>query len=486
MQKANFKTTTITISLITTLLLVGCNTNSNNDSNYTSNDDPMETGHITATFTNKDGNPFVEIDADITGKDSTILPVATMNRDDIDTDDIKSIADSIFDNSEYYNNRPIEEYSIDELNTLISETESLKDIICTSDKTSPDANQVITGTSNYSKYNRNLEYYNSLISVANETPKLTSITDYSSTQTVAYSDNYYLNACNLVGTYNNLPCEMFFQQYDDNQCNATNLTISIDASNQLAWGNYNLNQLEYHVFSKNASYYYDISVPADNKCKYTIDEAILICDDMVKQLGIPDVSAAKYTNLVTTAYDLPLSDYFTLNTVKESGNCGYKIFYEKTINDVQHYTQPNTYNNFLPIFRMENDRLQAEYGYECLIFTVFDCGIVTVEYGNPLDIVDVTSNDAPLLDFDDVMSIANIAFSENYANNPYNTSNAIINISKIKLELMRVTTDETQGTYTLVPAWNFIDKDSSAIKISLNAIDGSILEVDNFGIIMTN
>ncbi len=485
MKKQLFKLTTIAISIIILLLTTSCNNNSASNNN-TSNDNPMETGHIETSFTNKEGKIFVEINADIIGTDSQKLPVASMKRHDIDSDGIKNIADSIFDNSEYYNKRTIEEYSVEELNTFISEKETLKDIICTSDKTSPNEGQVVTGSANYSKYNKDLDYYNSLIGSASETPNLTNNTNYDFNKSISDMYNYDVDTCNLVGTYNNLPCEMLFQQYDSSRCNSTNLTISIDASNQPAWGDYSLNQLEYHPFSNNASFYYDISIPANNKCKYTIDEAILICDDMVKQLGITDMSASKYLNLVTTAYSLPLSDYFTLNTVEESGNCGYKIFYEKTINDVRHYTQPNTYDPFFPIYKSEGESFQCEYGYECLIFTVFDCGIVTLEYGNPLDIVEITSDDTPLLDFDDVMSIANIAFSENYANNPYNTSNTLINISEIRLDLMRVATDKNQGTYALVPAWNFIERDSSAIKISLNAIDGSILEIDTWGMIISN
>ncbi len=481
MKKSIIKNSIITLSVITALLLSGCNSDSASTNNN-STKDPMDTGHIETSFTDSDGNIFVSINADVIGDDSQVLPVATVKRHDIDSDDIKTMADNIFDNSEYYNKRSIGEYSIEELNAFISEQESLKDIICTSDKFTPDEGQVITGSFNYTEYNKDLDYYKSFISSANQESSLTSDTNYTFNQKWSSIYDYDIDTCNLIGTYNNLPCEMLFQRYDNTMCGATNLTISIDASNQLAWGDYTLSQLEYTTMSSNASHYYDISTSTDNQCKYTIDEAILLCDNMIKQLGINDMSAARYTNLITKAYSVPLSDYFTLNTIENTANCGYKIFYEKSINGINTYTQPKFDDSyFSPLLALDGDEYVGTYGDECLIFTVFDCGIITVEYGNPTEMADVTSYNAPLLDFNDVISIADIAFNENYVNN-FNTTNPLINISKIELTFMRVKDSQNPDTYSLIPVWNFIDKNSSRIKISLNAIDGSILEVEDYGI----
>ncbi len=492
MKKSIMKITTITISLITALLLTSCNTNSNTNSNSNSNDEPMETGHIETIIENNQGEIVANINANIIGSDSQSLPVATVQRHDIDSDNAEDMATAIFDNSEFYNKRSVEEYSIEELNTLISKQESLKDIICTSDKTSPNEGQVITGIANYSIYNKDLDYYYSLKSSANTDPVLTSNIEYvyNPISSMGYPvDNFSVEDCSLVGTYNNLPCTMLFQKYEiseslnSNEYNSTNLTISIDAGEQPAWGEYNLNQLSYYNVSNTPSSFYNISEEADNRCKYTIDDAVLLCDNMVKQLGITDMTASRYANLVTVAYELPLSDYYTLNTVKESGNCGYRIYYEKTINGTHNYTPiGHAFEPLLNTNRNSSNLFDYTflYGYECLIFTVFDCGIVAVEYGNPLEIVDINSDNTPLLDFDDIMSIADIGFNETYGNNTYNTTiNGCINIDKIELTLMRIISNESDDTYTLIPVWIFIEKESSEIKLRLNAIDGSIVEYDS-------
>ncbi len=490
MRKQIFKTSVITISLISVLLLSGCDSNPSNTSNSNSTEDPMESGHLQTTIENQEGQTFVNIDANIIGDDSQVLPVATMERHDLETEDIVAFADNLFDNSEYNSVRAVEKYTVDELDTLIEDTKALENIICTSDKTSPESGQLVTGTSNYSSFTENLEYYNTLKSSASTTSSSTVITDYTTSSDETGFD-WSFPVCALSGTYNNLPCEMWFMKMDssvfkvgglkttsDPSFFTTNLEIVIDASEQPAWGDYTLSQLEYHVLSNKESNFYDISTPADNECKYSVDDAILLCDTMVKQLGIADMSASRYCNLMTTAYALPLSDYYTLNTVEKSGNCGYQIFYEKTINGTNNYS-PLSASFFSPLYIQDEDKsYHMAYGYECLVFTVLDCGIVSVDYANPLDIVDIPSDNTPLLDFGDITGIADTAFTELYGNDEYYaTTNGCINIDTIRLDFMRITIDENNDSYSLIPVWVFIEKDSYKIRLSLNAIDGSIVTI---------
>ncbi len=490
MKKQIFKKTAITISIITALFLTSCNTNSASTNNHNSTEDPMESGHLQTTIENQEGQTFVNIDANIIGDDSQVLPVATLERHDLDSEDIVTFADNLFDNSEYNSVRAVEKYTVDELDTLLEKTKALENIICTSDKTSPESGQVVTGSLNYSAFTEELEYYESLKNSASTTSNSTIITDYITSSDETGMD-FSFPVCALSGTYNNLPCEMWFMKMDsslfkvgglktsiDPSFFTTNLEIVIDASQQPAWGDYTLNQLEYHVLSNKESNFYDISTPADNECKYSVDDAILLCDTMIKQLGITDMAASRYCNLMTTAYAMPLSNYYTLNTVEKSGNCGYQIFYEKTINGTNNYS-PLSANFFSPLYiKDEDNSYHMAYGYECLAFTVFDCGIVTVDYANPLDIVDIPSDDTPLLDFDDITGIADVAFNELYGNDEYYaTTNGCINIDNIRLDFMRITIDEDKDSYSLIPVWVFLEKDSYKIKLSLNAIDGSIITI---------
>ncbi len=441
MRKYIFKTTTITISLITLLITTSCNTNSNNtDKEDVSNSNISDT-HIETTFTNSDGEVFVNIDADVISNNTTALPVATIKRHDIESSDIETMATSLFDNGEFHNIQFIKEDIYGAYAIEYFHTEDLQ----TSD------------------------------ALFSHDPMLSDI----------YTD-VDIESCYLAGTYNTLPCKMLFQKYDETFCNATNLTISIDASGQLAWGNYTLDQLDYSVLSDNSSSFNDISIQTNNKCSYSIDDAVRLCNDMVNTLGITDMAASRYCDLLTTAYTSPVSDDLTNNTVIEASNCGYRIYYEKSINNVNAFSPISPCDNsFRPWFTSKDGIAQYEYNYECLIFTVLDCGIVTMEYGNPVDIIDITSDSAPLLDFDSLINIADLAFNTIYGNDAtYTTTNSRINISSIRLDFMRVAVDNEEDSYTLIPVWNFIENNSSRITLTLNAIDGNIVHIPSDSIIV--
>lgn len=237
----------------------------------------------------------------------------------------------------------------------------------------------------------------------------------------------------------------------------------------------------------------NVNTTIKNDCSISKENAINLCNEMLNKLSISDMEPIGAINLVTYAYagdklELPISyiqyiegspSYISTSssyeiTPVETGYCGYSIYYGKNINGA---SEGMTSNNRLVssdvVYNDPKDKIRYELrGNEYLKFTVIDSGIVSMEYYNPTTIKNVTSSDTALLSPETIAALS----TDNFKTYCAEETSALQDIDSIKLELMRIVDPDNPTTYTLVPAWNYYSGDSHWSMLTLNAIDGSVID----------
>lgn len=463
----------------------GCNTASENINNI----DVNNTTHIEEEITNGDGRTIAKINADVAIPKYDSYSVATISKYEFTNSEIKRIADSLFDNSEYYKQLTESEYSVDQLNETIEEY-NLK---------IRDVEQLYNdGIFNHDEYESSVDYYNSCIEEltdlipnapleANNEPICELITTTHTSQSYAIDSagneevtdyTYTTTGCFLEGTYKDTPCTLNFDLNPFGEVSGINtniIGIYLDRSDQSVWKNYT-----YKEINPGADKYKNfISVNPDieNQCKYSTDQAIDICNEFLESLEISDMAPMDICNISVKAYSTSPSG-ITYGAAIENGYCGYTIYYGKSINNIT--TNLTLYSTGAFNFSMTpNER--GMIGHESIIFTVMDCGIVSMAYFNPTVVEDITSTSTPILEFDTIMELADSYLLDVFLEEKDKSSRiSPIKISKIQFGLARVIYDRDDLTYTLVPVWDFYEDNTSfesdiypTPMLTINAIDGS-------------
>ncbi len=476
-MKKSYKTLCLIIILIliivsTILIILKLTSSSNEDINQSID---TQTTRLDTTIDNDDGTTFVRIEADVIGKDTDAFPVVTLRRDDFTTNNMQTYADAFFDNSDYHNQPFTEEYSVDEIDEIIDRCNRYKEELIENRPTSmedSEFNNVID------TINSDIDFYTTVRSSA---PTESSLkcdieylpigTDFQQYLTHGYGIESSYMTCQLLGDFNNVPYRLTFGRDGDSQ--ATTLSLHLEDRDALVWGDYPSYQVTYDFFTNQLT---DNSTSSkiENACTYTEEEAILLCNNMINQLNICDMSVITVIDLNATAFVSPYANAH----VTAFGTCGYYIVYGKTVNDKSMNYDYWRAGNPMPMsLDTDGDGIaELQPGYESLSFIVMDCGILLMDYAYPTVIDSISSESTPLLSFDAIVEIFKSEMNANYGNiNTYKVKNNNIVITKIQLGLTRVTMDGSKGDYTLIPVWDFYTSDCMTL-LTINAIDGSIVD----------
>ncbi len=465
----------------------GCtNTSENLDSI-----DTNTTTHIEKELTNGDGTTIAKINADVTIPEYNNYSVATTSKYEFTNSEIKRIADTLFDNSEYYRTLTEEEYSVDQLNDLIDECNLGIN----------EAEELYSNNSiNSDMYENLIYYYNSRIEelstllttapleVDNE-PICELITqthigesyntDSDGNESVS-EYTYTTTNCDLEGLYKGTPCEFYITLNpwgDIDSINTNIMSVYLDRNDQAVWKNYTYKEV--NAESEKYKNFVSVNPYIENQCKYSANQAIDICNEFLESLGISDMSPMDICNIPVKAYNSSAFD-FTYGAAIDSGYCGYTLYYGKSINDIT--TNLTLYSTGDFGFSMSaEEATQGMSGHESIIFTVMDCGLISMRYYSPTVVEDVTSTDTPILEFDTIMELADSYLLDVFLDEKDKSYRmAPINISKIEFGLARVVNENDDSTYSLVPAWEFYEDNTLAGSdsyptpmLTINAIDGS-------------
>ncbi len=429
---------------------------------------------IESTITDPEGNVFARIEANVILDRTTDFPVVTLKKASFTEEDIKTYADAFFDNGEYRNLRYIDEYTVSEIDDIIDIYKGYKQEI--DDNKESMSNLYYDDASSY--VDRCISSYVDLRAKASESVPLRCSTSYEKfdfTRDVNYYiDEYSLfmeeyKYCVLEGLHNGVEYTMTFSK--DVESDITYLEVDLTSPETLVWGDYTYNQISCDSISRQIEPL--LYGEGENECKYSKQDAIYLCNDIMNTFKIKDMAVIAVNDIDATAY---LNRCTATHTVRE-GKCGYDVVYGKTINSTSmNYNISNMVYNIWGVNTVYDNGAPYRDGSETLICSVMDSGVVAVKYGLPTVVDTISSESTPLLAFDNVMSIFENRMIEAYgSDSSYKTENSNIVISKIQLELFRITVDPSKGEYALIPVWNFYWNEYYPM-ITINAIDGSIID----------
>ncbi len=488
--------------LIMLIIIIAFKTNESRNIDTSSSSNTKE-----LNFTIEDSKvlTFARFEATVEGSDTDSIPVVTLRRDDITTDDITFFADTFYDNSDYHNQLPIDEYSVSDLDNIIDKYYAYIDKVDTSKDISADLrnlseDQIIsiinedidfainlrsTAPDN-NNYQRNIAY-TPLNGGNNYTISPNRFT-YEVISTCSYGVDSEQEICYLEGTRNNLPYYLQFSKSD--LTGSTFMKIKMNSPDTIVWKDYTSDEVSYHYHYNSLPPIFTNYTPEENDCIYSKEEAIALCDNLLEELTINNMKPINVSDLYVTAALTPYS------AAVDKGTCGYYISYGKVVdNKSVNYSNYHTESPADLCFDRDEDgnildTSNIEYGNEVLNFAVMDCGIVYMDYYFPTNIEEISSAYPPLLSFDDILSVFEDDIITNYENyiSEVGESESLRNaererfsklntiITKVKLGLARVTIDSQNGEYSLIPVWSFYIEDSDSASITINAIDGSFID----------
>lgn len=256
-----------------------------------------------------------------------------------------------------------------------------------------------------------------------------------------------------------------------------------------------------------------------NQCGYSYEEAVALCDAYLEQAGIENM-AARYWKEIKY-----ITNYETLDSKGEVA--GYAIYYYRTYGQIGdgyvgakqdkiledcgtvlargpldnfEFLYSDAINTELTCAGYRNDGIdeipledylgeiesgsdseEAEIAEipilkECIVFTVNDNGIASMQYFNPMENVGLMAENVALLPFDKVYE-SGCNYLEAIADDIGITdASKPITIGRIELNLARVQDPMAESSYTMLPVWDFRIGTTGDTLVTVNAIDGSIID----------
>lgn len=258
---------------------------------------------------------------------------------------------------------------------------------------------------------------------------------------------------------------------------------------------------------------------AQNQCRYSYEEAVALCDAYLEQAGIENMSARYWKEIkYTTAYDWRV----------EAGEvAGYGIYYYRTYGQIGdnyvgskqdkvledcllvpargpldnfeslYYNEINTeltyqgYRNdginsisvedYLEEIESGADSEEAEIAEmpvlkECIVFTVNNNGVASMQYFNPMENEKLMADNVALLSFDKVYESASNYLEVIAGDIGITDASQPVTIERIELNLARVQDPMAENSYTMLPVWDFRIGTTGDTLVTVNAIDGSIID----------
>jgi len=197
----------------------------------------------------------------------------------------------------------------------------------------------------------------------------------------------------------------------------------------------------------------------ENTCKYSVEEATALCEDIITKLGVEGIYSVSYVDDI--AQGMPSQG-------GSSSYIGYQIKYNRKVGGLMEtadYYDGNESNE-------EQDNIP--YSFETMYFRITDQGVEQFIWNSPMELGEKQAENVTLLDYSQIEDIFKNQMALKFADVEDTT---VIHVNEIKFGLMRVLNKDKQDEFTLVPTWDFIsDVYGRSSILTINAIDGSILD----------
>lgn len=221
----------------------------------------------------------------------------------------------------------------------------------------------------------------------------------------------------------------------------------------------------------------------NNKCKYSLEEAKSIAQKYIDKL---DKSGAYTLASVLYRTDSAFADE-SGDSVNENSKTydtyGYKLVYKRCVDSIV-----ETYDS--TCLSADPETALIPYNYETMEITISDDGLINFVCNSPMKLGDVLAEDLNLLSYSDILEIFKNQVLINYADpstslisdgnitmglSEENKDTFEATVSNITLGYMRVTNKDSSG-YTLIPVWDFISDNNGQSLLTINAVDGSLID----------
>lgn len=411
----------------------------------------------------------ITVDADVVNIGSYgKLPVATMEIKDWSEQDIKNYAEAVFDKGSTEVILPIGRWSKEALLDGEMEVEAkIKELGFTT--------ETIYNSDEYSHLGRKLDTIRDCIENFDESNVLENDGDYHWVIT-EFSDEegetVERASCQVKGTIGGKPYTMCVQKggYEA----APTLCICQEVNGHYAEEVLADSPMNVMYMERLAP---DSPIGTENICSITEQEAVKQAETFVDQMGIQGLAVS---GVYQARQDVWKVDEETGDSYNESATKGYLVYFGREMGGVttpliDDYLQKECRDMVKKVNGAftEIELVGTSYGYEWIIALVTDDGIEELQYANPMEIAEVTAEQAEVMDFAQIHKCAMQYMQEN----DYSRK-----IDKIELCMGLV---RYEDAYALLPVWcyesdiAFSDVTSNRDGILINAIDGSIIDAQS-------
>ncbi|MDF2943824.1 MAG: hypothetical protein K0S01_2682 [Herbinix sp.] len=380
------------------------------------------------------------VNADLVIPEVTKVPVYEIVRKDFEDEDINKLCKILFGDSELYPELTYENMSKDELLQELAKAQAQAEEFTVDDEVAPEKKEKIS-----EKFNSYIEMLQTYISNAPESVVREPIKEFkmkADEENAFGGDMKYFSAQGKVGETTG----HFIMQKGAGYCGTS---FYMDNA---AGSNYNS---KYYIEEQDGKEAADMP----NTCKYSVEEATVLCNEVMKQLGIEDIYSVSYVDEI--AEGMPSQG-------GSSSYIGYEIKYSRNVVGI---TETSDMFNGSDSVEEQNS---LPYGFEEMYFRITDQGVEQFIWNSPMELGKVLADNVTLLEYSEIEDIFKNHVAIKFADVEEATT---IHVNEIRFGWMRVKNKDKQDEFTLVPTWDYIsDLYGRSSLLTINAIDGSILD----------
>lgn len=434
----------------------------------------------------------IKFAASVRVPDTTALPVYTVAPIEINEERIEDWTNILFDGEVYnYDYGSSEGYQSKEwLESQMGEYEDyLRRAVIVDEVTDggaglfDDTLPIQMTQQDYDEYTQQLEELTLQWTTLSDTPgydKATEVNynleDYTAKLSVGFDENEnkaYMDYTYSLASFIGIKDEKQYVFSVGRDAASTHMSYGVHLSEELVPGYINLN-----VFHEALP---DTTEP---DCIFSKEEAVVLCEEMMSDMGITDMAAQKIETTGMYAYR---------NGEKQRLGDGYEIWFYRNLGNVSdsyvdsdteliHFSEPEQclLEYSFTEYDKENQKLDRVQNREFAYFFVSSDGIIRADWVNPMKIQECQAENVILLDFDTVVNQAMIQLENQYAD--LGTSepdgNKKIFVTGIELHYALLQSPYEQTEYTMIPVWDFNKGGASRDRtvVTISAIDGTVFD----------
>ncbi len=428
--------------------------------------------------------------ADVTVPETTALPVYTMARCEINEERIESWTKCLFDdevynydygNSEGYISKEELERDIAYWEDVVNRAvvvESVTDSSGWDDETLP----IQMTQEEYMLSQQHLEEYMQTWAALTDTP------GYDISKPINYTMEPFTTEI-VTGMGENMTKETLDYTYDVASFigikNEKQYVFSIardDVSTHMAYG-IHMSEEQVPGYKSMEIMYKPLSESVNNlTCKYSEEEAIDMCEELLSDMGM--------TDLVATQVEKQCMFVREENKDKEIG-AGYAIWFYRNYGtvsddyivsdgDLLGVPEISLLEYTFMFYDYEKEEIVRNGNREFAMFFVSDDGIIGGQWVNPMKVVSCQAENVKLLDFESVLNQGMIHLENQYSDIfTEEGKKGGISITDIRLHYALMQSPYVKEEYTMIPVWDFNfekNNNNSTTYITINAIDGSVFD----------